>query len=71
MNHANVEMLKHQREFKKIWTGWIWVSPKTVTDMLALLPYVHPLYLDIHKLQEGRLHWIVGITLQTTDPAKE
>jgi hypothetical protein len=55
----------------KDWTGWCWVSPRTVSDMLALLPNVQPLYISIHERKIGRKRWINGLTLQTTDPAEE
>ena len=41
----DVGMLEHRRatnSTKKGWTGWLWVPPRTVTDMLTLLPHVHP-----------------------------
>lgn len=56
---------------KKRWSGAAWVSPRTVSDMLALLPNVRPLYISIHEAKEGRHRRIVGLTLQTTDPANE
>jgi len=55
----------------KCWGGWVWVSQPTVSDMLALLPHVQPLYIHIHELRIGRKRWIAGLTLQTTDPAEE
>jgi len=55
----------------RTWVGWLWVLPQTVNDMLTLLPQVRPLYVDIHELRIGRQRWIVGLTLQTTDPAEE
>ena len=51
------------------WTGWLWLPQQTVTDMLALLPHVRPLYLSIHKRREEKMHHMVGFSLQTTDPA--
>ena len=52
------------------WSGYIWVPVKTVSDMLALLPSVQPLYLEIHQLKEGRNCHIAGLTLRTTNPAE-
>jgi len=53
------------------WTGAAWVSPSTVSDMLALLPAIDPLYVFLHEVKIGRNRWIKGITLQTSDPAEE
>ena len=66
----SIGMLDRRRGTQS-WHGWLWVPPRTVTDMLSLLPHVRPLYLGIHELREGRQHWIVGLTLQTADPATE
>lgn len=53
------------------WLGNVWVSPQSVTDMLALLPNVQPLFLTIHEMRAERNHWIVGLTLQTKNPEDE
>ena len=53
------------------WTGFAWVSPTIVSDMLKLLPHVKPLYLMIHERKIGRHYWMAGLTLQTTNPAEE
>lgn len=53
------------------WSGVAWVSPECLSDMLALLPTVRPLYVFIHELREGKNRSIVGLTLQNTDPAEE
>jgi len=53
------------------WSGWCWISPRAVSDMLALLPNVSPLYISLHERKIGRNRWINGLTLQTTDPAEE
>ena len=53
------------------WTGWAWVSRRTVSDMLRLLSNVEPLYVAIHEFRLGRHRWIVGLTIQTTNPAEE
>lgn len=55
----------------QLWTGWCWVTPLVVTDMLALLPNADPLFVGIHELKMGRKRWIVGLTLQTNDPGEE
>ena len=39
---------------EKRWSGFCWVSPGTVSDMLALLPHVSPLYMAIHECKVGR-----------------
>ena len=53
------------------WSGWCWISPRAVSDMLVLLPNVSPLYISLHERKIGRTRWINGLTLQTTDPAEE
>ena len=56
---------------EKRWTGFCWVSPGTVSDMLSLLPHVRPLYVSIHEHKVGRTRWINGLTLQMSHPAFE
>jgi hypothetical protein len=56
---------------KNEWTGFCWVSPRTVSDMLLLLPHVSPLYISIHERKVGRTRWINGLTLQMSHPAFE
>ena len=53
------------------WNGWLWVPTHTISDMLALLPHVRPLYLGIYELKEKRTRWIRSVTLQTNNPAEE
>jgi len=53
------------------WSGWCWISPRAVSDMLALFPNASPLYISLHERRIGRNRWINGLTLQTTDPAEE
>ena len=53
------------------WIGWAWVPSQIVSDMLAVLPLVQPLYLELHECKIDRRTWIVGLTLQNTDPAEE
>ena len=54
-----------------LWTGCIWVPTSTITNMLNLLTAVTLLYIAIHENKIERHRWIVGLTLQTTDPADE
>jgi hypothetical protein len=65
-----IGLLERQRGTQS-WTGWAWVSPRTITDMLTLLPHVHPLYVAIQEVKMQRARWIVSLTLQTADPANE
>jgi len=53
------------------WSGAIWVSPETAGHMLTLLTNVRPLYVQIHERKIKRVHWIAGLTLQTSDPEAE
>ena len=54
-----------------VWTGAAWVSPSVATDMLSLLLHIDTPYVAIHELRVQRKHGIVGISLQTNDPAEE
>ena len=56
---------------EKRWSGFCWVSPGTVSDMLLLLPHVRPLYISIHERKVGRTRWINGLTLQMSHPGYE
>lgn len=53
------------------WNSAIWVSPETITNMLTLLPTVKPLYISIHVRTVERNDWVVGFTLQTSNPDQE
>lgn len=55
----------------KEWSGFCWVSPRTVSDMLALLPQVRPLYISIHERKVGRTRWINELSLQMSHPGYE
>lgn len=66
----NIGMIDRIRGTKN-WTGWLWVHPRIVSDMLTLLPHVRPLYLEIYERREGRRHWLTNFSLQTNDPAEE
>ncbi|PCJ95120.1 MAG: hypothetical protein COA45_12390 [Zetaproteobacteria bacterium] len=52
------------------WRGAIWVPQRTITDMLALLPHVQPLYLDILTIMEKKHQNITSLSLQTNNPAE-
>lgn len=56
---------------EKRWSGFCWASPRTVSDMLTLLPKARPLYISIHERKVGRTRWINGLSLQTSHPAFE
>lgn len=53
------------------WTGWVWVSGPTLSQMLTLVTSAKPLFLEIHERRTNRVHWINGVTLTSTDPAAE
>lgn len=65
-----VGILERQRGTKK-WMGSCWLPPQTVSDITSLLIQIKPLYASIHELKEGRSRWIVGLSVQTSDPAEE
>ena len=50
------------------WSGFTWVPPRIVTDMLTLLPHIKPLYLELHILKRDRLYTMVGLSLQNNNP---
>lgn len=57
-----------KRRGTNIWAGAAWVLPRTVTDMLTLLPHVRPLYLEIHALKKDRFYKMRSLYLQTNNP---
>ncbi len=56
---------------EKRWTGWIFVAPRFVNDLLVLLTYQPQLFLGLHEFKVERSRWLRSVTLQTTDPAEE
>lgn len=52
------------------WTGWLWLPPQTVTDMMVLLSHVRPIYLSIQRLRHEKNYYMAGFTVQTNDPAE-
>jgi hypothetical protein len=54
-----------------IWTAWINVLPRLVSDMLAILNTSRPTWISLHETKYGRVRWIRDISIQTTDPAEE
>ena len=52
------------------WRGVAWIPPHSVTEMLVLLSGNRPLYLSLHELKIERRRSIVGLSLQTSDPAE-
>lgn len=55
----------------KNWYGYIRVPEQTAAQMLTLLTSSRTVYIDIHELKMGRIRWIKGLNLQTTDPGEE
>lgn len=55
----------------QLWTACAWVPPGSVTDMMAVLPHIAPLYIAIQEVKFERRRKIRTITLQTSDPAEE
>lgn len=54
-----------------LWTAWINVAARLVSDMLVLLGTKRDLYLAIDERKIGRTRWVDGVSLQTTDPAED
>jgi len=55
----------------QLWTACAWVPPGSVTNMMAVLPHIAPLYIAIQEVKLERRRKIRTITLQTNDPAEE
>ena len=53
------------------WIAWLFVPPRFVSDLLALLGQQSRLFLSLHEYKNGRSRWVRGVTLQTTDPEEE
>lgn len=53
------------------WTAWLNVAARLVSDMLVLLGTKRDLYLAIDERKVGRVRWVDGIGLQTTDPVED
>lgn len=49
-------------------SGYAWVSTRFVSDMLLLLTINRPMYIEIHRLKEGRGYAISSLSLKTTNP---
>lgn len=60
-----------RRRGTQTWVGWTWAPSEIISNMLALLPHVRPLFLAIHEIRIGRQRWINSLTLQTTDPEED
>ena len=60
-----------RRRGTQIWIGAVWVPPRTITDMLTLLPNVCPVFLSIHEHKVNRKRSIVSVSLQNSDPLNE
>lgn len=54
-----------KRRGEKSWSGAAWVQPRSVTDMLATLPHIKPLYLEIHRVKKEKSYLIRTISLTT------
>lgn len=66
---SGIGLLERERGTKD-WSGWCWLPASIVSDMVVLLNQRKPLYISIHEMKQGRARWIVGLTLQTIDPAE-
>jgi len=55
----------------KLWQCYLFLLPQTVTNMITLLSHHRPNYIDLHCLHRERRYYIVGFTLQTSNPDEE
>ncbi len=53
------------------WRGAIFVPPRFISDLLIVLGNGRTLFMAIEERKIQRQHWIQGVCVQTTDPAKE
>lgn len=51
--------------------AYLWLPPETISDMLAVLTTMDKLFVTVHQYKFERKRWIVGFTLQTTNPLDE
>jgi hypothetical protein len=65
-----IAVLKKQRG-RPEWSLAVWVLPQVSSDMLTLLTAPRPLWVHIHERRVERQRWMLGLTLQTRDPANE
>jgi len=49
-------------------SGAIWISPKSMSDMIQILNNGQPPWVAIHERKIEKIRWIVGFTLQTEKP---
>ncbi len=56
---------------KNDWRSAVFVDRQSATDMLVLLRGAVPLFINVHQMRVGRKRWVVGFTLQDTDPSEE
>jgi hypothetical protein len=66
---SGISLLNRNRE--GVWTTYINVVPRLVSDMLAILNTGRPTWVSLHEVKTGRVRWIRDISIQTTDPAEE
>lgn len=50
------------------WSGYIWATPRFASDILKLLNVDRPMYIEIHRLKEGRGYTISSLSVKTIDP---
>lgn len=53
------------------WTAALFVPNAFAGNLMALLDRSDGLFLSIHERKLGRMRWIQGVSLQTTDPSIE
>lgn len=53
------------------WSGWAFLPPRAVSDMLALVGRQRQLFMQIQERKRNRARWVYSMSLQTADPAAE
>jgi hypothetical protein len=53
------------------WQVWLRMALVTVSDMLMLLFGSRATYVSVHERKADRRRWVMGLRLQTTNPADE
>jgi hypothetical protein len=60
-----------RRRSENIWAAWVFVEPRSVTDMLLVLATGRQTHLSLYEKKVDRRRWLTDVTLQTSDPVAE
>jgi hypothetical protein len=60
-----------RRRDDHVWSAWVFVEPRLVTDMLITLTSGRSTFLSLYEKRVDRERWVTSVSLQTADPAVE